>query len=195
MRNRFAIIFLGCILLSMSCQQAEKIELDSSKVSGALASLAFSEFQAAQAIVPSLTTDDSWSCSSLVNCQNVYDVEFTATDTLTISVTSVTNASVLRLALYAPNVPLNGTNFLNGSTNDRTCPNPPTYLNQDQPDTVTTSITSTGVYQVVVGRDWNSSANSGGNYTLTLTTTASVMTNFTKTASNIPTQSTGMQCP
>ncbi|TGK00349.1 hypothetical protein EHQ53_09580 [Leptospira langatensis] len=174
------------------------MELDASKtLSGVALDFSSSEaIAAAAAAVPTATEtqSDTWTCSFSTNCMEVYKLSFTQTDTLSIAVSSVTGGSVLRLAFYSGTA-LNGTNLLNGSTNERTCPAPPTAGNQDQPDSTSLAIPSTGIYTLTVGRDWGASLSGTGTFSLNLSTTQSSMTGFTKTATDIATQATGMSCP
>ncbi len=147
-----------------------------------------------------LVINDSWNCASSVNCENVYSLYVAApnsADSLNVSVTSVTGSSVPRLSVFGPGVPLSGINLLNGSTNDHVCPNPPGAGNQNANLSGSTpSLAGTGVYQVVVGRDWGSSGGAAGNYTLTVSQGSNAGFDYNgQTANNVPTQSTGMQCP
>src|SRR5262245_4873934 len=59
---------------------------------------------------PSFQVDSGWTCGIGVDCQDVYDLVFTAATSGTITVTNVTGNSVIRLALFGPGGALNGTN-------------------------------------------------------------------------------------
>ncbi|TGK19322.1 hypothetical protein EHO61_07575 [Leptospira fluminis] len=200
------LIFFALPILVWNCNNAQKISVDTSQASGMMLSQALSLIQAAAAsagtaaAIPVSTqtiSGDSWTCNLALypNCENIYDVPVTAADTLSIAVTAVTGTSVVRLAVYAPGSALSGTNVLNGGTTDHTCPSPPTNANQNQSVTISQALSTLGTYRIAVGRDWGSSAGGSGTYTLTLTTTQSSMTAYTKTASNVNSQATGMSCP
>jgi len=79
--------------------------------------------------------DGYWNCSG-ESCQDVYDIDFESGTELTIQVTDVTGDSVIRLALFAPRVPLSGTNLITGTNLDREC------VGQNMNDTVTLSLPS-----------------------------------------------------
>ncbi|EQA43785.1 hypothetical protein LEP1GSC050_1854 [Leptospira broomii serovar Hurstbridge str. 5399] len=192
MYRNYAALLLSLILLS-DCNQASRLSLDSSSATGLLLDQALSGLT--YATQSSQSVNDSWACPSLTNCQNVYDTQFVLSDTLTITVSAVTGASVLRLSVYGPGSALSGTNLINGSVNDRTCPSPPTNSNQNVGDSISLPISTLGVYRIAVGRDWGSSAGSSGTYTLKLSTTKSSMTSLLKTVTNTATLSSGMQCP
>ncbi|EPG76503.1 hypothetical protein LEP1GSC058_1377 [Leptospira fainei serovar Hurstbridge str. BUT 6] len=192
MYRNYATLLLSLILLS-DCNKADRLSLDSSSATGLFLDQVLSGLTYATQSTQSI--NDSWTCPSLTNCQNVYDTQFVLTDVLTITISAVTGASVLRLSVYGPGSALNGTNLLNGSVNDRTCPSPPTNANQNVGDSISTTISTLGVYRIAVGRDWGSSAGSSGNYTLKVNTTKSSMTSLVKTVTNTVTLSSGMQCP
>ena len=106
----------------------------------------------------------SWNCGNGVSCMDVYEVRLHPGTNLSISVGSITGASVPRLALFAPGTPLSGTNLLTGTNLDREC------VGQNTTDNVPSiRVAEEGVYLVAVGRDWGSSAGAAGTYTLALT--------------------------
>ncbi|TGK05102.1 hypothetical protein EHO59_09520 [Leptospira semungkisensis] len=172
--------------------------MDASKtLSGVALDFSSSEAIAASIAATPQATEaktDTWNCSFATNCVEVYKLNFTQTDTLSIAVSSITGGSVLRLAFYSGTA-LNGTNLLNGSTNERTCPSPPTAGNQDVGDSTSVAIPSTGVYTLTVGRDWGASLSGSGTFSLNLSTTLASMTGFTKISTDAATQATGMSCP
>ncbi|TGM95626.1 hypothetical protein EHR06_18125 [Leptospira dzoumogneensis] len=133
-------------------------------------------------------SSDYWHCSLSINCQNVYSLNLNQADTVTISVSSITGDSVVRLALYSGST-LNGTNLINGATTDRECGG------QNISDTIAVSIPSAGPYSLAVGRDWGNSADAFGTYSLSLSSTLVSMSEFAKISSNTATQSSGYSCP
>jgi hypothetical protein len=135
----------------------------------------------------SFTTTTSWACGSGVSCQDVYDIPFPAGANVTITVTSITGASVLRLGAFAPGVGLNGANLLTGPTSDRMCGG------QNVSDTVTFRAVTAGTYRIAVGRDWGSSAGASGNYSLTVTSSTSLGI-ATQTENDVASMATGTRC-
>lgn len=105
---------------------------------------------------------DYWACDTGETCQDVYVVDLVAGQTVTVAVTDITGDSVPRLALFAPGVPLSGTNLFTGSNNDREC------VGQDANDSASATATVTGTYRFVIGRDWGSSAGTDGTYSYTV---------------------------
>lgn len=138
------------------------------------------------------TTDyevsSSWTCGAGDDCQDVYDLSIPAGADLVINITSVTGASVPRLALFGPGSPLNGTNLLNGSSNDRQC------VGQNANDSVAVVAGDAGVYRLAVGRDWGESAGASGEYTLTVTSSLAFVP-LGQTADNTASLAAGTQCP
>ena len=110
----------------------------------------------------SISGFDSWACDTGETCQDVYEIDLAAGQTVTVAVTDITGASVPRLALFAPGVPLNGTNLFTGSNNDREC------VGQNEEDSASATATVTGTYRFVIGRDWGSSAGADGTYSFTV---------------------------
>jgi hypothetical protein len=136
---------------------------------------------------PTYTTTSSWACASGVSCQDVYDITFAAGADVTIAVTGITGASVLRLGAFGPGTALSGANLLTGPSSDRMC------RAQNVSDTVTFRALTAGVYRIAVGRDWGSSAGASGNYTLTVTST-SPLTSPSQTVNDAPSMATGTRC-
>ncbi len=187
----FFILCLGQI----ACLNAKPVDLDASHaVTGVVLDSSYSAYEASITPQSSIPYSDSWTCAFSTDCQNVYDVNFSQADTLNIAITSVTGTSVARVSVYAPGSALSGTNLLNGTTYDQVCPSA-SYANQDVDVTTSASIPSAGVYRVAIGRDWGNSAGATGTYHLSLTTSSSIMTGFTKTVSDTATLSSGMSCP
>jgi len=143
--------------------------------------------------------NDSWSCSFGVTCQNVYDYYLIpgSGDTLNVNVTAVTGTSVARMSVFGPGVALNGTNLINGSTNDHICPNPPGAGNQDAALSGSVNpLSATGTYRIAIGRDWGNSGGAAGTYTLNVSLTSGATFYFvSKTVSNTATQSSWLSCP
>ncbi len=115
------------------------------------------------------TVAAGWTCASGVSCQDVYDLETLGPTSVTVAVSSVTGASVVRQAVVQGSS-LTGTNLLNGGTRDRRC------AAQNASDTAgPVSLTTAGQHRFAVGRDWGQSAGSSGTYVYTVTTTGPVL--------------------
>lgn len=128
-----------------------------------------------------------WNCAAGTSCQDVYDITFDATSNVTLAVTAVTGASVLRLGAFAPGTALTGANLLTGLSSDRQC------VGQDTSDSVTFRAIAAGVYRIAVARDWGSSAGAGGTYTLTVTSTRPLVPG-SQTVSDAPSGAAGSRC-
>lgn len=102
----------------------------------------------------------SWICQLGESCQDVFTFSIGEPGSATIDINSVTGSSVLRLALYGPNASLGGLNILTGNTSDLECAGQNTDFNG------TVSLSTAGVYQLAIGRDWGSSAGFNGSYDL-----------------------------
>jgi hypothetical protein len=144
-------------------------------------------------IVPTftdLTFGAAWNCLAGETCQDVFDFEFLQPNTtVTIAVSNVTGTSVLRLALRGPGVPLDGTNLLNGTPNDRTC------VPQDTSDSAGPLLAApAGVYRLAVGRDGPTSFLGAGSYTVRITTDKP-FTIVGQSANNAPSRAAGTSCP
>ena len=111
--------------------------------------------------ITAYTTSGAWMCELSESCQDVYEFELQSGSRVSIVVEEVTGASVVRLAMHAPNVSLGGTNLLTGDTDDLRC------TGQDEDAAVPNFIApSSGVYQLAVTRDWGLSAGFDGTYNL-----------------------------
>ncbi len=119
----------------------------------------------------SITVNGSWSCSVSTDCQDVFDIDIFAGNTVNINVTNVTGSSVVRMAVFAPGVALTGPNLLNGGITDQSC------TSQNASASTSFSTTLAGVYRIAIGRDWGSSAGSSGTYTLTVTSSPVMLDN------------------
>lgn len=129
----------------------------------------------------------TWDCAFNETCQDVFELELTAGSTLTVDVTSITGASVPRLALFAPGDDLDGVNLLTGATLDREC------VGQDEDDGFADfAVTTSGTYLLAVGRDWGSSAGFSGSYALDVSSDVTVLAQ--QVADDVATQSTGSVC-
>jgi hypothetical protein len=133
------------------------------------------------------TTGSGWNCAFLVNCQDVWDFETLAPGTVTVTVSSVTGNSVVRLAVF-DGAALNTVNRLNGNPADRMC------AGQNTNDTVVTPVLPPGLHRFAIGRDWGSSAGAAGTYTVTLTSTVLLFGNG-QTANDIPSEFATKTCP
>ena len=136
----------------------------------------------------SYQVNSGWTCAVSVSCQDVYDLDIPAVTNLSVNVTNVTGNSVIRLAVFAPGVALNGTNLLNSSNNDREC------VGQNANDSVAFIASGSGVYRLAVGRDWGSSAGTSGTYTVTVTADMEFVP-LGSTSNNTASQAAGSQCP
>ena len=93
--------------------------------------------------ITAYTTSGAWMCELSESCQDVYEFELQSGSRVSIVVEEVTGASVVRLAMHAPNVSLGGTNLLTGDTDDLRC------TGQDEDAAVPNFIApSSGVYQL-----------------------------------------------
>ena len=137
--------------------------------------------------LPPFVQSASWTCGIGVSCQDVYEFDFLANNTVRIQVADVTGASVLRLAAFAPGVPLNGQNLLTGVTNDRRC------LGQNLGETVGFRTGTTGRYRIAIGRDWGLSAGKSGNYTVTISSPGMTAV-IGQTANDQASGAVGSQC-
>ena len=135
----------------------------------------------------STTVNAGWNCGSGVSCTDVYDFTFSADANVTITVTAVTGASVLRLGAYNPGVPITGASLLTGVSNDRMC------VGQNASDTVIFKAVTAGTYRIAVGRDWGSSAGASGTYTLNVSATGT-STFIGAAANDIASGATGTRC-
>ncbi|MCL4225096.1 MAG: hypothetical protein KJZ91_11580 [Myxococcales bacterium] len=133
------------------------------------------------------TISSSWACGSGVSCQDVFDYALPAGASVTVAVSGISGASVLRLGAFAPGVALSGANLLTGLTFDRRCGG------QNASDTVMFRAATAGTYRIAVGRDWGMSAGASGNYTLTVTSSGTLTYNG-QTANDVATGATNMQC-
>lgn len=132
----------------------------------------------------------SWSCTLSENCQDVYDIPLQAGSTLTLEATGITGNSVARLAAFAPDTPLSGTNLLTGDTRDYSCGGqdvsefpPPLVINDD------------GTHRIAFGRDWGSSAGGSGNYVGTIIVNDGYGGDVIQSVDNTDSLSSGFTCP
>jgi hypothetical protein len=135
-----------------------------------------------------IRVESGWTCANAENCQDVYDIVLEANTELTIRVTQVTGPSVLRLAAYAPGVPLGGTNLLNSTTNERRC------SLANAADFVVVDTFDAGTYRVGVGRDWGFSSGANGSYTLDVFTDKPLLL-AGQTVNDTQTQASSSSCP
>ena len=141
--------------------------------------------------ITSFSTVGGWICAAGEDCQDVYDLYLAANTTLTISVSSVTGGSTLRLSLHGPGVPLNGTNLLNSSTNDREC------QPQNTGETLApVFLGAAGTYRLAVGRDWGFSSGASGTFQLDVSSDIDMGGGSgLQTVDDVNSQATGATCP
>jgi hypothetical protein len=112
--------------------------------------------------VDAINVSSGWNCGLGESCQDVYEVSLPAGAVVDLSVTGVTGASVVRMAVFGPGTSLAGDNILTEANLDSEC------TGQDQ-DAGASFVASTGgVYRIAVGRDWGSSAGFNGTYELSI---------------------------
>ena len=133
------------------------------------------------------TINAGWNCASGVSCVDVYDFTFAANSDITIAVTAVTGASVLRLGAYNPGVTISGANLLTGPAADRMC------VGQNTSDTVLYRAVGAGTHRIGIGRDWGSSAGASGTYTLTVSSSAA-MTYLGASANDVAAGTAATRC-
>jgi len=108
-------------------------------------------------------TNASWMCLINESCQDVYEFEFEAGSKISITIQEVTGNSLVRLAVYAPNVNLGSTNLLTGNTNDLAC------SGRNETASIPNLIApSSGIYKIAITRDWGTSIGNNGTYKLVL---------------------------
>jgi hypothetical protein len=90
--------------------------------------------------VPSFTAEGSWDCDAGESCQDVYQVALFEGSDATITISLANPTPTLRLAVFAPGIPLDDTNLLTGFAYDWACGH-----------TVAFTATETGVYRIAVG--------------------------------------------
>ncbi len=130
-----------------------------------------------------------WDCAQSESCQDVYEFQFQAGTRVSFFIEDVTGSSVVRLAVHAPNIPLGGTNVLTGNALELQCEG------QDEetgdPNLV---LSTTGVYQFVVTRDWGLSAGFDGTYQMTIISDTPFQ-ELTQTVDDVDSLSLGTDCP
>jgi hypothetical protein len=134
------------------------------------------------------TASTGWTCASGVSCQDVFDFDTLATTAVTVSVTNVTGASVLRMAVF-DGTALDTTNRLNGNLADRRC------TGQNVSDSATTASLAAGRKRIAVGRDWGQSAGASGTYTVTVTTANVPLAPGGQTANDVASAFAATSCP
>jgi hypothetical protein len=132
------------------------------------------------------STTGSWNCASGVSCEDVYDFGLAANTTVTIQVSGVTGASVLRLGAFAPSQLLTGPNLLTGINSDRLCGG------QNVGDTVSFTAPTAGTYRIAIARDWGASAGASGNYSLAVSVDRGMT--FLGSTKNVASGATGTRC-
>jgi hypothetical protein len=131
------------------------------------------------------TNSSNWSCASGSDCEDIYDFDVNASDMLTATVSGITGNSVPRLSLYK-GATATGTNAFDNLT-------APICGVSDMDLAAGPVQVSAAHYRLAVGRDWLKSAGSGGNYTITVTTTAASLSPEGQTSND--TASSEGHCP
>ncbi len=136
-----------------------------------------------------------WDCATSVDCQDVFNVQFTAGSVVTIQATETTGGSVLQVALYAPGVALGGKNLLTLDANELRCDFVSGCNNNTAGQTVTDFVVpSNGVYRLAVTRDWGNSCGGSGTYRLIIDSDVDFSTP-NQTADDVATAAPGWRCP
>jgi hypothetical protein len=143
---------------------------------------------ALEAAAPTLLFTGGWNCAIGVSCQDVYEVVLPQDTDVTLSISNVTGASVVRAAVFGPGEALSGTNLLTGSNLDSLC-----SPSQNSPVTLSFRATTTGVHRIAIGRDWNTSAGASGTYRFVMTANRS-MTSNGQTLNDVASEATGTAC-
>ena len=145
-----------------------------------------------------ITSYDSvytWTCATSVSCQDVFNITFSASSTVTFQATETTGNSVLQIALYGPGVALGGTNLFTGSTNELLCNFVLGCSNNTAGQTVNDFVIPTnGVYRLAVTREWGSSCNDSGTYRLIIDSDEP-FSEPVQTVNDMATQAPGTECP
>lgn len=144
--------------------------------------------------VTSYTETFDWECAAGTNCQDVFDFEFQAGSTISITVNQVSSGSVAQLALYGPGVALGGVNLLTGTQNELRC-NETADCNAhtDGQSVASVAIAQAGRHRVAVTRHWGNSCGGSGTYALSVTSaTPFVVTG--QTAEDQTSQAPGFEC-
>ena len=137
-----------------------------------LSSLACGDDDDAPNVPPTFVTHydapHEWVCAQDVNCQDVFNIEFTAGTTVTFEVIDLTGNSIAQIALYGPGVSLGDTNLFTGTTNELRC----NFVADcgEMPDQVVSDLVLTdgGTYRLAVTRDWGSSCQGSGTFRLVI---------------------------
>jgi len=111
-----------------------------------------------------------WDCTSLNNsCQDVFELELTAGDSVSFATSAVGGSSASQIALYGPGTSLNGINLFTGSAHGWRC------TRGDGCNTYSAGesfsgflVAATGTYKFAVIRQWGSSCGNVGSYTATI---------------------------
>jgi len=130
----------------------------------------------------------AWNCSVSQICQDVYDFDLEDGSDVEVIIHTVTGASVPRLALFGPGIPLDGINLFTGTTDDRLC------VGQDMTDTASVTVSGSGTYRLAVGRDWGLSAGASGTYVVDVNTSLPVQPQG-QTDDDVTSQASGFTCP
>ncbi len=106
----------------------------------------------------------AWICTVSETCEDVYQFEFKAGSRISIGIEEITGKSVVSLDFFAEFGEFGGPNLLtNGGNTYHNC------TGQDENISLTNLLISTeGIYNLAVARDWGKSAGADGTYSLTI---------------------------
>jgi hypothetical protein len=135
-----------------------------------------------------------WTCAQSVDCQDVYNIDFTAGTIVGIGVVDLTDNSIAQMSLYAPGVPLGGINLFTGTENEHLC-NTIGDCNA-MPDQVVTdlALAQGGVYRLAVTRNWGESCGGTGTYRLVINSDKRFESPV-RTVNDTATLAPGFECP
>jgi hypothetical protein len=111
-----------------------------------------------------------WDCTALNrSCQDVFELELTAGDTVSFATSAVGGGSVSQLALYAPGTTIDGTNLFTDSIHGYRCTMGDGCETYTAGESVTDFLVAvTGTYKFAVIRHWGHSCGNVGSYTVTI---------------------------
>lgn len=144
--------------------------------------------------VTSFSGTFGWTCSSGVNCQDVFDFTITAGSVLTVRVNNVSAGSASRIALYGPGTSLGGTNLLTGTTSELRCTNATNCdLFTGGEQKVGLTVNQTGTYRLAVTRDWGVSCGATGTYRVELASSQTIVVG-TQSVQDAASLAPGFEC-
>jgi hypothetical protein len=137
----------------------------------------------------------AWDCTISENCQDVFNIQFTAGSVVTFQATETTGGSVLQIALYGPGVTLGGTNMFTLDANEYRCNFVSGCNNNVDGQTVADfRIPASGVYRLAITRDWGNSCGGVGTYRLIINSDKTFSTP-NQTVDDVASQAPDSRCP